>query len=80
VTRGDRVRRNDAPVSGQELLGRVAAIERGSRRVDPRLTFWRSIASYILCRSDFLTRILLGLHHALRLKPTAQYSFQSIKS
>jgi hypothetical protein len=79
VTRGDSLDRNDPPVSSHELLGRVTAIERGSRRVNPRLTFWSSIASSILRRSDFLTRILLGLHRALRLKPTAQYSFQSTK-
>jgi len=59
VTRGDSVEGNDAPVSSHELLGRVTAIERGSRRIVPRLTFWRRIASWVLCRSDFCIRVLL---------------------
>ena len=59
VTRGDSVGGNDAPVSSHELLGRVMAIERGSRRIVPRLTFWRRIASWVLCRSDFCIRVLL---------------------
>jgi hypothetical protein len=59
VTRGDSVGGNDAPVSSHELLGRVTAIERGSRRIVPRLTFWGRIASWVLCRSEFCTRVLL---------------------
>ena len=59
VTRGDSVGGNDAPVSSHELLGRVTAIERGSRRIIPRLTFWGRMASWILRRSEFCTRILL---------------------
>jgi hypothetical protein len=79
VTHGDSLDRDDPPVSSHELLGRVTAIERGSRRLNPRLTFWSSIASSILRRSDFLTRILLGVRNALPWKPTAQCSFQSTK-
>jgi signal peptidase I len=59
VTRGDRVGRNDAPISRHELLGRVTAIERGSRRINPRLTFWSRIASAILSRSEFCTSLVL---------------------
>jgi hypothetical protein len=80
VTRGDSLDRNDPPISSHELLGRVTAIERGSRRVNPRLTFWRSIASCVLSRSDFLTRILLGLRNALLWKPTDPCSFQSTRA
>ena len=36
LTRGDRLRENDPPVSRSHLLGRVASIERGGRRVHPR--------------------------------------------
>lgn len=61
VTRGDSVSGNDAPVSSQELLGRVTAIERGSRRFTP--SPHRSLASrlicWILCSSDFCTRMTL---------------------
>jgi hypothetical protein len=59
VTRGDSVAGNDAPVSSHDLLGRVTAIERGHRHIVPRLTFRGRIASWILRRSEFLTRVLL---------------------
>ena len=59
VTRGDSVGGNDAPVSSHHLLGRVTAIERGHHRIVPRLTFWGRIASWILRRSEFCTRVLL---------------------
>jgi hypothetical protein len=61
VTRGDSAEGNDAPLSSHELLGRVTAIERGSRRLNPHLTFWRRIGSSILSRSDFCTRLLMRL-------------------
>jgi signal peptidase I len=65
VTRGDRVRRNDAPVSSRELLGRVTAIERGSRQFTPRQSLSSRFASWILSRSDLCTRMLLWLRSAL---------------
>ena len=61
VTRGDRVRHNDAPISRHEILGRVSAIERGSRRFSPRQSAAGRLASWILCRSDLATRVVLGL-------------------
>jgi len=61
VTRGDSVSDNDAPISSHELLGRVTAIVRDHRRIAPRLTFWGRIASWILRRSEFCTRVLLRL-------------------
>jgi len=61
VTRGDSAEGNDAPVSSHETLGRVTALERGSRRLNPRLTFWRRIGASILSRSEFCTRLLLRL-------------------
>jgi hypothetical protein len=69
VTRGDTVGINDAPVSSGELLGRVTAIERGSRRLNPRLTFWRQIGASILSRSEFCTRLLLWLRKSLPKEP-----------
>jgi signal peptidase len=61
VTRGDRLKYDDAPVSSHELLGRVVSIQRGSRRLSPHLTFWNKIGSSILSRSEFCTRLLLRL-------------------
>lgn len=37
-TKGDRLRRLDAPVSEDQILARVVTIERGARRID--LTRW----------------------------------------
>jgi hypothetical protein len=34
ITRGDRLRHNDPPVSSAELLGRVISVERGGRIID----------------------------------------------
>jgi len=34
ITRGDRLRHNDPPVSSSELLGRVISVERGGRIID----------------------------------------------
>ena len=59
VTRGDRLRQPDPPVSPQELVGRVKAIVRGGRRIVPRRTWWGRAVSWVLCRSDVSTGILL---------------------
>ena len=59
VTRGDSVGSNDAPVSCHELLGRVTAIERGSRRLTPHQSSASRLISWILCRSELATRALL---------------------
>jgi len=61
VTRGDSVEGNDAPVSSHELLGRVTAIVRGHRRLTPHQSLASRLASWILCRSDLATRVLLRL-------------------
>ena len=59
ITRGDSVAGNDAPVSCDELLGRVISIERGSRQVTPHQSIYSRLASMILSRSDFATRVVL---------------------
>jgi len=59
VTRGDALRAPDAPVSPEELLGRVTAILRGGRRLEPRLTFWRWVAAWVFARSELCARIAL---------------------
>ena len=59
ITRGDRLDHHDPQVSSRELLGRITSIQRGHRRIVPRLSFWGRIASWILRRSEFCTRLLL---------------------
>jgi signal peptidase I len=61
VTRGDSVEGNDPPISSHELLGRVTAIVRGHRRLTPHQSVASRLASWILCRSDLTTRVLLRL-------------------
>ena len=63
ITRGDRSARADAPVSANELLGKVRSVRRGDRVITPRLTDWTQLASWTLRRSEILTRLLL--HFAL---------------
>jgi signal peptidase I len=61
ITRGDHLSQPDSPVSPEELLGRVTAILRGGRRIEPRLTRWGRVASWILSRSDLCTWLALRL-------------------
>jgi len=61
ITRGDRLRTPEPPVSPEELLGRVTAIVRGARRIDPRLSRWDRAASWVLSRSDLCTSLALRL-------------------
>jgi hypothetical protein len=58
-TGGAAMRAPDAPVSPEELLGRVTAVLRGARRLRPRLTRRGRAASWILSRSELCTRIVL---------------------
>jgi hypothetical protein len=57
ITRGDRMRRCDEPVSAAEILGCVAAIERRGRRIAPRATRLSRSVSAILRYTEFGTRI-----------------------
>ena len=59
VTRGDAVGDNDAPVSSEELLGRVTAVERGSRRPSLHPSLASRFISWTLRSSDFCKRLLL---------------------
>jgi signal peptidase I len=61
VTQGDALRTTDSPVSPEELLGRVTAILRGGRRLDPHLTPWARVASWFLARSEFCARVACRL-------------------
>ena len=61
ITRGDRLSQPDPPVSPEQLLGRVTAIQRGRRSIEPRLTRWGRVASWVLSRSDVCTWLALRL-------------------
>lgn len=63
VTRGDRVRRNDPPVSSAELVGRVTGIERGGTPVHPdtRPNITQQAISGLLRLSDRATYLYLRL-------------------
>jgi hypothetical protein len=69
ITRGDALRTPDPPVSPEDLLGRVTAILRGGRRIEPGLTRWRRAASWLFSRSDLCTRLALGIARALQREP-----------
>jgi signal peptidase I len=59
VTRGDSVVDNDAPISGDELLGRVTDIERRSRRRTLHRSLASRLISWILRSSHLCTRLVL---------------------
>jgi signal peptidase I len=63
ITRGDRLRENDPPVSSSELLGRVQFIERGCRRLQPAtgLRMWERMIVLLLRSSDRATYLYLRL-------------------
>jgi len=61
VTRGDRLRTPDPPVSPEELLGRVTAVMHAGRRRELHLTPWNRVASWALCKSELLTRMAVRL-------------------
>src|SRR2546426_6271914 len=61
VTRGDRLKENDPPVSAAELLGPVTGVIRGSRGLVPGFTGLRRIRALLLWRSELGTRLALRL-------------------
>ncbi len=68
ITRGDRLRHNDPPVSSSELLGKVISIERGNFQWHPSscLTEWERMIGRLLRFSDHAAYLYLRLA-ALRL-------------
>lgn len=64
ITRGDRLRHNDPPVSTHELLGRVVCLERGDRRIHLRPRESGGAFARLLRTSDRATylyvRVLAG--------------------
>ena len=61
ITRGDRVRQEDPPVSSSELLGRVVSIERDNRKVELLATGLNRPIARLLQSSDRVTSLYLRL-------------------
>jgi signal peptidase I len=61
ITRGDRLRHNDLPVTSSELLGRVISIQRGDRKVEMQAHGLNSPMVRVLQSSDRLTSLYLRL-------------------
>ena len=61
ITRGDALRKRDAPVGANELLGRVVSIRRRDSEISPRWTLSKRGTSILFQRSELLTRCLVWL-------------------
>ena len=61
ITRGDRLRQDDAPVTEPELLGRVVSIERDNRKVALPATGSNRAMVRLLRASDRVTCLYLRL-------------------
>src|SRR3989441_6722993 len=59
ITRGDSLRRNDAPVDEEQVLGRVVCVTRNGRHIGLEFTRTRRMAAWVLRRSDLAGRVLL---------------------
>src|SRR5215472_828597 len=61
ITRGDRLRHNDLPLSQSELLGSVVSIERDGQRLEPEnaVTGWSRVLQQVLRASHLVTRVYL---------------------
>ena len=59
ITRGDSLRRNDAPVHEEQVLGRVVCVTRNGRRIGLEFTRKRRMAAWVLRRSDLAGRVVL---------------------
>jgi len=55
----------DPPVKEQQLLGRVAAIERNGKRMTPRrrLHGLQRLVAALVRRYDFAGRVVVGIHN-----------------
>jgi signal peptidase I len=66
ITRGDRLRHDDPPVSSKELLGRVVSIERDNRNVELAPHGSNRLFARLLRASDRATYLHLRLHACWR--------------
>ena len=66
ITRGDSLRRNDAPVNEDQVLGRVVCVTRNGRHIGLEFTRKRRIAAWVLQRSDLAGRVVLRFARRLK--------------
>jgi signal peptidase len=66
IARGDSVPRCDPPVNSIGVVGQVVTILRSGRTLRPEQSFRHRMASSVLRRSDFCTRITLRLGSRMR--------------
>jgi signal peptidase I len=66
ITRGDRLRHNDPPVSSRELLGRVVSIERDQQKIELPAAGSNGLIARLLRSSDGATYLYLRLVSAWR--------------
>lgn len=62
VTRGDSMREADAPVSPEELLGKVVSVSRNQTSDLPVGSRWSRWVGLVLAYFDLFRRIVLSLH------------------
>lgn len=66
ITRGDALLEEDPPVRPSELLGRVVAIERNGRRIQPTRQSRRNyVVSSLLARWDAFHNLALRIHRLI---------------
>jgi signal peptidase len=75
VTRGDAMPAADPPVSGTDLLGRVALILRKGKSIEPSRTlrFSERAVAALVRRSDFAARVVVGVHGMRESQGQSQY-------
>lgn len=61
ITRGDRLRQDDGPVTSGELLGRVVSVERNNRRIEFKSNRSNRLMMRLLQSSDGITSLYLRL-------------------
>src|SRR5437867_4118819 len=59
ITRGDSLRRSDAPVNEEQVLGRVVCVTRNGRHIGLEFTRKRRMAAWVLRKSDLAGRVFL---------------------
>jgi|SRR5579863_3356567 len=71
VTRGDAMPAEDAPVSDNELLGRISFIGRNGRLIEPSRSrgFSQRAIAALVRSSEIAARVVVGVHG---MRPTSQ--------
>ena len=70
-TRGDSMPTIDPPVTEEQLMGRVSAIERNGRRMTPTRSLHGlcRVVAALVRRSDFAGRVVIGIHNVRQSVP-----------